>query len=417
MVGATNTMVFEHETQPHAVKPNKTKYRDDETPLPLSSDPRVIRGSTTALSRKVAASKRGMKKTMSQSVDMSEFGRQLPRPTYEFEVKGHVGADVDLSHYLVAKDDGILPQKKTVVSQTDAFKPRPPSPAFRPRKTGIDGETQVEDVRELFDFDTESAPIVDVIVAKTLEQAIFEVRHEEELLALETVAAQFQQEMVVEKQWQQQREAETLAELKTHAGEMKRASDRKTAEGLVRRVVAGSACMRQILPGIFENAVEDLYRDEVWFPPDREDVEINVWPVARDFLRVAYRANGDCRKIVEEIALEAVRKYEELTHVVKPRREERCVLLQIRPKEVAVVEEGTPAPKDIEAIKIYGDVSIDSILKQMRQLCAEREIPPFELTVAMLQSFFETVTGRRICRDGAIINFSEWLPDHLTYEV
>ena len=47
-------------------------------------------------------------------------------------------------------------------------------------------------MRELFDFDAESDPIVNVIVAKTLEQALFEVRHEEELKALEQVADDFQ---------------------------------------------------------------------------------------------------------------------------------------------------------------------------------------------------------------------------------
>ena len=118
-----------------------------------------------------------------------------------------------------------------------------------------------------------------------------------------------------------------------------------------------------------------------------------------------------------EIAQEAVKKYEELTHIVKPRIEERCVLLQIRPKTVAAPEEGVPPPKDIEPIKIYGDVSFESIIVSMRQLCVESELPPYELTVAMLQSYFETVTGRRICRDGAIINFSEWLPDQLAIEV
>ena len=63
---ASNTMVFEHSSAPASVKPSqsKTKYRDDETPLPLSSDPRVVRGSTTVLARKIAASK---KNTMCQA--------------------------------------------------------------------------------------------------------------------------------------------------------------------------------------------------------------------------------------------------------------------------------------------------------------------------------------------------------------
>ena len=44
----------------------------------------------------------------------------------------------------------------------------PPSPSFIPKKIGIDAATQVEDY-ELFNFDIEVVPILDVIVTKTLE--------------------------------------------------------------------------------------------------------------------------------------------------------------------------------------------------------------------------------------------------------
>ena len=99
--------------------------------------------------------------------------------------------------------------KKTWIHRQIFFKARPPSPAI-PRKTGIDNETQVEDVRELFDFDAESDPIVNVIVAKTLEQALFEVRHEEELKALEQVADDFQAQKRKELEWQKEKEKQTL---------------------------------------------------------------------------------------------------------------------------------------------------------------------------------------------------------------
>ena len=418
-VNPATTMVFEHSSAPASVKPNKTKYREDETPLPVSSDPRVIRGSTTALSRKVAASKRNAKTVMSRSVDLEDVGRQLPRPTYTFEVKGHVGEDVDLSPYLVAKDDGVIPKKREVISQTDAFKERPASPPYVPRKTGIDGETQVEDVRDLFDFDVESDPIVNVIVAKTLEQAIFEVRHEEEIAALETVANQFQQEIIKEKQWQLQREAETRAEQEKHSGEMKQASDLKRMEGKVRTAVAATACMQQLLPGIFEEVVNDLYTEKLWCPPEREDVEVNVWPVTRENLRLSYRANGDCRKLVEELAEEAVKKYEALTHIVKPPKDERCILLHIRSKAIAAegVDGEAVVRKNVEPVKIFGSVSIDSIIKTVRIDCTEKEIPQYELTVPLLTDYFMSITGRRIARDGAIMNFSQWLPDSLTLEL
>jgi hypothetical protein len=49
------------------------------------------------------------------------------------------------------------------------FTDKPPSPSYIPKKTGIDAATQVEDY-ELFNFDKEVAPILDVIVSKTLEE-------------------------------------------------------------------------------------------------------------------------------------------------------------------------------------------------------------------------------------------------------
>lgn len=37
----------------------------------------------------------------------------------------------------------------------DAMLPRPVTPEYIPRKTGVDAHTQVEDVRDLFNFDVE----------------------------------------------------------------------------------------------------------------------------------------------------------------------------------------------------------------------------------------------------------------------
>ncbi|XP_053674343.1 radial spoke head protein 3 homolog [Anopheles nili] len=64
--------------------------------------------------------------------------------------------------------------------QTDLFLHRPPSPPYVPAKTGCDAATEILD-GELFDFDTEVQPIIEVLVSRTLEQALVEVLHEEEI--------------------------------------------------------------------------------------------------------------------------------------------------------------------------------------------------------------------------------------------
>jgi hypothetical protein len=246
----TETELFDHSSAPKGVKPHggtRSKYRDDEDyqPLPISSDPRVVRGSTTVLARKVASNRKTVRaKTLSKSND--DYDVQLPRATYSYDVQGHVGPDVDLSSYLIAADDGVGRQMKEKSDQTDSFRERPQSPAYVPRKTGIDNTTQVEDVRELFDFDAESQPIVDVIVSKTLEQAIFEVRHEEELLALEAVERQFEEEKVKEAALNKQKEDLTKAEYMEHKAKVKSQSELKEAERKMKMSVAGIQAMKQV---------------------------------------------------------------------------------------------------------------------------------------------------------------------------
>jgi len=65
-------------------------------------------------------------------------------------------------------------------AQTDPYIDRPPSPLFWPEKTGIDRETQVED-GELFNFNVEVEPILNVLMSKVLEQSRMEVLEEEEI--------------------------------------------------------------------------------------------------------------------------------------------------------------------------------------------------------------------------------------------
>lgn len=67
------------------------------------------------------------------------------------------------------------PVEKDIDTQTDALLDRPPSPMFIPKKSGKDRETQIWP-GELFDFDSEIDPLLEVIVGKTLEQSLMEVQ-------------------------------------------------------------------------------------------------------------------------------------------------------------------------------------------------------------------------------------------------
>merc|ERR1719160_1743827 len=113
-------------------------------------------------------------------------------------------------------------------TQTDFLLDRPPSPLFMPAKVGVDIETQIEE-GELFDFDREVEPVLEVLVGKTLEQSMMEVLEEEELESIRRHQEEFEQ----------LRNAELLEVQRMEAAEQRR------AEELARRMQQQSAQKKQ----------------------------------------------------------------------------------------------------------------------------------------------------------------------------
>jgi len=117
-------------------------------------------------------------KMLSDSRVMSLFDLKVPE-------EKHI--PVNLEAHLVEQKE--KPETSEVSIQTDEFKKRPPTPPYVPVKTGVDASTQIEsedyEKGYIFDFDAEVEPIVNVIVYKTMEQALVEVRQEHELLSLQ----------------------------------------------------------------------------------------------------------------------------------------------------------------------------------------------------------------------------------------
>lgn len=98
--------------------------------------------------------------------------------------------DIQTDVYLEELTDTV-PEVDTT-TQTDAFLDRPPTPLFIPQKTGMDATTQIEG-GDLFDFDFEVEPILEVLVGKVLEQGLMEVLEEEELAAMRAHQEHFEQ--------------------------------------------------------------------------------------------------------------------------------------------------------------------------------------------------------------------------------
>lgn len=75
------------------------------------------------------------------------------------------------------------PPEFSIDTQTDLFLEKPPTPPYIPAKVGVDVGTEIGE-GELFHFDAEAQPIIDVLVDACIEQSMLEVAHEMELDAL-----------------------------------------------------------------------------------------------------------------------------------------------------------------------------------------------------------------------------------------
>jgi hypothetical protein len=98
--------------------------------------------------------------------------------------------------------------------QIDRYMDRAQIPLFWPQKTGIDVATEILD-GELFNFDDEVEPILNVLMSKVLEQSRMEVLEEEEIKEMKRKQREFEElrnRELCEVQKLEDKEARELAE-------------------------------------------------------------------------------------------------------------------------------------------------------------------------------------------------------------
>lgn len=132
----------------------------------------------SSAARAAEAKRRAMarKKAKNHQIRSSQLRLGSPQA-----VQGRKHERVQTENYL--EEIFVNPPITDMCTQTDLFLERPVSPFYVPAKTGADVETQIYP-GDLFDFDLEVQPILEVLVGKTIEQALIEVLEEEELAAL-----------------------------------------------------------------------------------------------------------------------------------------------------------------------------------------------------------------------------------------
>lgn len=158
------------------------------------NDPRVKRGHnfgvvyvTNSTIEEEAPKK---KEPVARSTETIEKKKRLPELDVPKPPKGRENLGVNTSPVRST----IRPKPLTFEMgvQIDLYIDRPQTPLFWPQYTGEEKATQIED-GDLFHFDEEVEPILNVLLSKVLEQSRMEVLEEEEIKEMKKKQREFEE--------------------------------------------------------------------------------------------------------------------------------------------------------------------------------------------------------------------------------
>ncbi|XP_055982288.1 radial spoke head protein 3 homolog [Sorex fumeus] len=274
-------------SRPRVLPCQRARYREDllesDEPMRFGNimyDRRVVRGNTYALQTlpepkqpelvRSHRKRRDSRKTLAQKRAVEQLKAETPEA-----VEGRKHVDVQTELYLEEIADRMI--EVDMECQTDAFLDRPPTPLFIPAKTGKDVATQILE-GELFDFDIEVRPMLEVLVGKTIEQALLEVMEEEELAALQASQSAFREMRNVELAEVQRLEEQE----RRHREEKERRKQQQwqivSKQNETSQKIAARAFTQRYLADLLPSVFDSLREAGYFYDPVERDIELGFFP-------------------------------------------------------------------------------------------------------------------------------------------
>lgn len=236
-------------------------------------------------------------------------------------VQGRQHIEMQTEEYLEELKDEI--PMETQETQTDPLMDRPPTPKYAPQKTGRDAETQIYE-GDLFHFDDAVEPILEVMVGKTLEQAMLEVMEEEELELLRMQQLEFEQRRKEELLEAQRLESMEKRKFEEKERRMKQEMERIQREKETREKLQARQFAKVYMSNL-ENRVFSRLQDEGWFS-DRvlNEVELEFMPWLMNEVDKELEKKRKARSLVDALIREVVsNNVDHVLHSAEERKQEQ----------------------------------------------------------------------------------------------
>ena len=316
---------YQHVSEPRSVAPNRAgKYRDENEPSNIMYDPRVVRGNTyaaqvlTSTAQEEAARMRDAERASHKArVEREQWGAGRHAPSTPPPAGGRKHIDVQTDNYLEELADKAPEVEEE--TQTEAFLDRPPSPLFMPAKTGQDMATQIEG-GDLFDFDAEVVPILEVLVGKTLETGMRELMEEEELAAIRLQQENFEQTRNAELAEVQRLEAEAKRRFAEKQRRKKEQAERKAQEAELKQKVAARSFTKNYLADMHASVFGQLMESGHFFDPLEKEVTEDFLPWLMDEVVTNLDQTVEARALADGVLSEVLQLAASRTQEAAERR-------------------------------------------------------------------------------------------------
>ncbi|EFJ29937.1 flagellar radial spoke protein 3 [Selaginella moellendorffii] len=241
-------------------------------PLNLMFDPRVVRGPT------YSKMKTGFKaEPPPPERKAAKKKRKVPAySTTPPTIDGRKNMDIQTDVYLEELVDRI--PEYDIDTQTDPFLDRPATPLFIPQKPGPDIGTQIEE-GDLFNFDEEVEPMLEVLVGRTVEQAWMEVTEERQLAELHKHQDHFEKIRAAELVATQRMEFSEWRKIEEKKRRVEQEKKRLEEERKLKELIETQNFAREYLKKMTDSVLSYLESEDYFYDPVEREVENYFMPM------------------------------------------------------------------------------------------------------------------------------------------
>lgn len=328
---------FQYASEPQAApgKGRRTKYRPEEDQAAqqqlagthLMYDRRVVRGSTYAAKVMTTTMQRDVER-LRDDQDRAARKDLLRQRRLAGSTRASTPPPMEGRMHMVMQTDDFLeeltdrPIETDAATQTHPLMDRPPSPLFVPAKIGVDVDTQIE-AGDLFDFDYEVEPLLEVLVGKTLHTSMLEVMQEEEIEAIRRRQHDLQQVRDAELAEVQRLESEAR---RRHAEKERRATqerERRKQRQEVDEKVAARTLAKSYLGSLHLSVFDSLRDAGLFYDPVRKELEDVYLPGLLDQVAAGTSRLTAARAMVDELIKASAARARMIKAQADREREER----------------------------------------------------------------------------------------------